>query len=95
MTGEKVHLLLSVRDKGPGSGGEESAGEKVRLFVAEGLLEKMGTRLQVIRTPGVETESFFELETVLADSAPAGTKGLPEAGQKGQSGKTAEGASWQ
>lgn len=60
-TEDKAHLVFSIRDNGDGEGEEKNL--EIGLLLAQGLLLKMKSQLQVIRTPGIGTEAFFELET--------------------------------
>lgn len=86
--GEKVHLLLSVKDTGGGLpeeslqeledyikrleeyGPTRAGGKGHGLEVAASLLNFLGSRLEVISTPGRGTEFYFEIEQEIVDSTP-------------------------
>lgn len=57
----KAHLVFSVRDTGDGKGDREN--REIGILLSQGLLLQMGSQLQIISTPGVGTEAYFELET--------------------------------
>ena len=89
-TGEREHLLFSVKDTGGGlpeatrqelenytkrladHGPEGTVSNGHGLEVAASILSYLGSRLEVISTPGEGTEFYFEIEQTVVDPAPAG-----------------------
>ena len=89
-TGEREHLLFSVKDTGGGL--PEATRQELEEFtkrladhgpagtvsnghgleVAASILSFLGSRLEVISTPGEGTEFYFEIEQTVVDPAPAG-----------------------
>lgn len=57
---DRAHLVFSVRDTGNGEGKEGV--REIGLVLAEGLLLELGSDLEIIHTPGIGTEAFFEME---------------------------------
>ncbi|MBR4576900.1 MAG: HAMP domain-containing histidine kinase [Clostridia bacterium] len=99
-TGEREHLLFSVKDTGGGLpdatrqeleeftkrlAGHGPAGTVSNghgLEVAASILSYLGSRLEVISTPGEGTEFYFEIEQTVVDPAPAGVQDpRPERGE--------------
>ena len=89
-TGEREHLLFSVKDTGGGlpdatrqeleeftkrladHGPAGTVSNGHGLEVAASILSYLGSRLEVISTPGEGTEFYFEIEQTVVDPAPAG-----------------------
>jgi signal transduction histidine kinase len=89
-TGEREHLLFSVKDTGGGlpdatrqeleeftkrladRGPAGTVSNGHGLEVAASILSYLGSRLEVISTPGEGTEFYFEIEQTVVDPAPAG-----------------------
>jgi signal transduction histidine kinase len=99
-TGEREHLLFSVKDTGGGlpeatrqelenytkrladHGPAGTVSNGHGLEVAASILSYLGSRLEVISTPGEGTEFYFEIEQTVVDPAPAGVQDpRPERGE--------------
>lgn len=63
-----IHILFSVRDDGDGL--EKETSRKIGTRLVEGLLHKMGSKLNIVNTPEEGTEAYFELDTKIAEEAP-------------------------
>ena len=80
MTGETVHLLVSVRsvpDDAASSGEDgkqvrESAVQDLDTENARNLLDRMGSGLKSVRTADGWKDIYFEIDQQAADSAPIG-----------------------
>ncbi len=60
-TGDRVHLVFSVRNIGEGTGDDEKTSFSDQ--VTNGLLKYMNSELQIVSVPGDGYEAFFELDT--------------------------------